>query len=192
MKTLLKKLFLLLLLISAQASSAQISTKEVALFFEELDKSTDLRINQIDKKVLKWEHEDIYFKDDGVPGIVIPGLMSPDSLKKYLSEEDFIFIDLQYKLFHDTSWRSQNFKNFKLLDESDLDKIYKNSLKRKSRKYQYSYSFSLPLFSEDRKTVIFKQVFYCGFLCSTECIYLYRKSENNIWIEVGFWNCSAS
>ncbi|CAD0009007.1 hypothetical protein FLAT13_04685 [Flavobacterium salmonis] len=57
----------------------------------------------------------------------------------------------------------------------------------------YSYSFSMPLFSLDKKYTLVTQQFFCGLMCSDQCIYVYeRDSQSNNWKAIFSWNCWAT
>ncbi len=100
--------------------------------------------------------------------------------KEYTNHLDSIFsrkdIDFFYKQIKGqtkiSTWL-QSFVNSTLVDNVELD----------SNRYakQVMYSYSLPLFSFDRRRAIIIKGFYCGFLCGGGAYYIYERDNGNKW-----------
>jgi len=155
-------------------------------FLQELANNKKLKIKNIDANILKWTNDDIYGINEEI--FSISGIMTNDSLKKYFTNEDLKYIDKQFKSIVASSWTNIKIKNVEFIDSLKIDKVFKNSLKKNRGANNYFYSFSNPLFSIDNKLVLIKQEYNCGFMCSTQCFYIYRKTGKT-WKEVISWNC---
>ena len=70
-------------------------------------------------------------------------------------------------------------KNIKLFDEVEL---FDNKLDK------VLYSYSLPLFSIDKRRVIIIQAFFCGLVCGGGEYCLYEKQYNSSWKKIWSFN----
>ena len=175
-----------------QTYSNEVSDKEISLFFEQLKNSEKLKIKKIDHKIIKWRDYDIYGEKDTTLNFTFAtGILKNEIILKHLTKDDIKYIEKQYLNIKDSVWKKNDFKKFNLLDSIGRKEIHDYSMKRHRKMGNYySYSFSIPLFSIDKKFVIIIQDFYCGSMCSTQCIYLYKRNEIfNKWEEIASWNC---
>jgi hypothetical protein len=175
-----------------QTYSNEISDNEISVFFQQLKNSKKLKIKKIDQKIIKWSDYDVYGEKDSTLSFSFGiGLLKNEIVLKHLTKDDIKYIEKQYISIRDSVWRKNEFKKFNLLDSLGRKEIHEYSMKRHRKMGNYySYSFSIPLFSIDKKYVIIIKDFYCGFMCSTQCIYLYHRKEIfNNWEEIASWNC---
>ena len=115
------------------------------------------------------------------------------ALKSAFGINDIKFLKEQYFALRDSIWDFEQMKKFIPADSTVNREIVKKSQSGKRKiKDNYSYTFSVPMFSLDKKSVIIYQDFFCGFLCSTSCIYLYQKKNNGKWEKILSWYCWAS
>ena len=176
----------------SQTYSNEILDNEICRFFQQLKNSEKLKIKKIDQKIIKWRNYDVYGEKDSTMSFSFgTGILKNEIVLKHLTKDDIQFIEKQYLSIKNSVWKKDDFKKFNLLDSLGRNEIHNHSMKRnKKMGNYYSYSFSIPLFSIDKKYVIIIQDFYCGFMCSTQCIYLYHHSEKfNNWNEIASWNC---
>lgn len=119
------------------------------------------------------------------------GILKNEIVAKYFTKEDLIFIEKQY-ISEDSLWK-ENKKGYKVLDSLKISEISKRALKTHKMKYYY-HSLSNPLFSLDGKYMIIIIDFYCGFMCSHQCIYLFQKSsaKNKSWKKIEEWSCLSA
>lgn len=172
------------LVLDAQENSS------VDVLLKDISKTKHYPIKKIDREKLKWTDEVIFGHPEWND---FSWSVRNDSVKKYLTEKDFAFIEAQYRADIDSLWATNELKIFKIVGQSDLDKIAHRSMKRKKMKRNYSYAFSTPLFSVDGKYVLIKEYFYCGLMCSTGSTVLYSRSEERKeWIKILEWNVFSS
>ena len=146
------------------------------------------KISKIKQEKLKWRDTEIYGEyENGIA--LIDGILKNDSLVKYFKNDDLIFVEKQYKNNINQSWET-NFKKIKTLDSLTISELDKQALKSREMKYYY-HSMSNPLFSLNGKFVIIKIDYYCGFMCSNQCIYLFIKKKKS-WKLITEWNCLSS
>lgn len=175
-----------------QTYSNEISDSEISSFFLQMKNIKKLKIKKIDQKIIKFSYYDIYGEKDSTLRLTFgTGILENEIILKHLTKEDIKYIEKQYLNVKDSVWKEKEFKKYSLIDSIGRKEIQNYSIKRhKKMGNYYSYSFSIPLFSIDKKHVIIIQDFYCGFMCSTQCIYLYhRKEVYNNWEEIATWNC---
>jgi hypothetical protein len=91
-------------------------------------------------------------------------------------QEDRAFLFNQFTSIKDSVWH-EAFSHSKLLKNTNQ--------KRPNR-----YSYSIPLFSLDKKYVIIHKYYYCGSLCAYGGYYIYKRIEKNKWeyvVAVNTW-----
>ena len=170
------------------------TNKEIAAFLEHLDVSGK-KVEKVNTKIIRWTEYDIYGEQNLEIELssFISGILRYKALQKYFKPEDLKFVEKQYLNQKDSVWKQTDFKKFKLTGIAEQNKIIEHSKKGLRIGSNYSYSFSMPLFSLDKKYAIVIQEFYCGFMCSDQCIYLYeRNNVLNNWRVVLSWNCLAT
>ena len=179
-----------------QTYSDEINNKEISRFFEELKLSKRHEIKKVNSQIISWEKEQIFGTKDSIKLFLDYEnyLLKNDTINKYLSIHDINYIQRQYLSFKKANWNLSEFKDFELIDSVEINKILNRSIKKKRRlKNNYAYSFSVPLFSLDKKYVILIEEYYCGFMCSDECIKIYQKIDNSAnWKEIARWSCFAT
>ena len=179
-----------------QTYSDEINNKEISTFFEELNLSKRHEIKKINRQIISWEKEQIFGTKDSIKLFLDyeKYLLTNDTINKYLSVNDIDYIQKQYLSFKKANWNLSEFKDFELIDSVEINKILNRSIKKKRRlKNNYAYSFSIPLFSLDKKYVILIEEYYCGFMCSDQCIKIYQKIDNSAnWKEIAHWSCFAT
>lgn len=181
--------FLILLLSLKTFSQTYENNKAERTFaIEDLGKKNIRKVNQ---KKLEWRTKEIYGEyENGVALFGITGILKNDIVTKYFNPDDLKFIEQQY-ITKDSLWKESPGK-YKVLGSSAIEKINRQSLKTHKMK-SYYYSISNPLFSLDGQFMILKIDFYCGFMCSDQCIYLFQKPEKGqYWKEIAKWNCWSS
>lgn len=179
-----------------QTYSDEINNKEISTFFEELNLSKRHELKKINRQIISWEKEQIFGTKDSIKLFLDyeKYLLTNDTINKYLSVNDIDYIQKQYLSFKKANWNLSEFKDFELIDSVEINKILNRSIKKKRRlKNNYAYSFSIPLFSLDKKYVILIEEYYCGFMCSDKCIKIYQKIDNSAnWKEIAHWSCFAT
>lgn len=186
--TILLFAFLISLQVFCQEKTESINNIS-SFFFSDFKANSDLEIDKTYNKIIEWSLEEINGTDEKPP------FVKSDSIKKYFTSNEIDFIKKQLlDLNRNKFWTKKIMSDFTLIDESGLDQIVKNSMSKRKRKHinNYCYLFSIPIFSKDFSKVIIKQEYFCGFLCSTQCIYIYEKQENGLWREITNWECWSS
>jgi hypothetical protein len=174
----------------AQTYSTIIKDSDIITSMTFLGKT--LKINKLDSRIAKWTSGQIFGAMASESSVKAVGLIADDSLKKYFTKSDIDFICQQFNASIQTNWRQKDFIHFKIIDSSEIEKVYKTSMNRKKRKKDknnYFYGLSIPFFSLDRKMAVIKRDYNCGFLCETECIAIYKISAKGEWVFVTQWNC---
>jgi hypothetical protein len=191
-----KLILLLLLLINFNANSqiSPINEKEVVKFFNDLKSNSNLNIEKVSKRILKWHPEDINgIETKENPFFQDSPLVQLDSVKKYFTESDIDFIKTQIPHLNQKDyWEEEKIHQITLIDSLEVNQILLKSISKEKAFNIDVYFFSKPLFSRDLNRVIIKQKYYCGFQCATECIYIYKKQKNGSWKEIYNWNCWSS
>lgn len=195
LSNIIKSLLTLGLIVSAFKTQAQtystvIKDSDIITSITSIGKT--LQINKLDSHISKWTSGQIFGTPANERSPKVVGLIADDSLKNYFTKIDIDFLCEQFNASIQTSWRPKDFIPFKIIDSSEVGKIYKTSMNSKNRKKDKGNSFyrlSIPLFSFDRKMIVIKKDYNCGFLCETECIAIYKISANGVWVFITQWNC---
>jgi len=180
-----------------QTYNKVITDNQYSNFFDELRKNKNLDIDKVNQKIISWKRSDIYGIDDTTYFIGHTfgrGVLENDSVQKYFSKNDMVFIEEQFEKINDSLWQEKDFKSFNLIDTSGIRKIHEYSMRKmRIKRNNYAYSFSMPIYSLDRNFVIIQIDYYCGFMCSEQCIHIYqRKPDGKSWKEVTKWGCWAT
>ncbi|MEZ0129986.1 hypothetical protein AB9T88_09570, partial [Flavobacterium sp. LBUM151] len=123
----------------------------------------------------------------------ISGILRYKALQNYFKPEDLKFVEKQYLKQKDSIWQKNDFEKFNITGPKEQNKISSHSQKDQRMGSYYSYSFSVPLFSVDKKYALVIQRFYCGFMCSDQCTYLYqRDGTSNNWKAILSWYCGSA
>ena len=181
---------------SGQTYSTVLTDQEIHNFFYQINNSKNIRIHKLSPYIFSWSSI-LSFNDTTNQELPLNFLNKASQeysiLKSSFTQGDIEFIRQQYVSLKDTTWDFRQLKKFIVADSIINKEIFKKSLSGKRKiKDNYSYSFSVPLFSLDRKSAIIYQDYFCGALCSTSCIYLYQKSNDGRWRQILSWNCWAS
>lgn len=175
-----------------QTYSDHITDKEITIFFKQLANSIEPKIINIDEELIDWVGPDLYGERDTLfqMGWLTQGIFQNDTVLRLFDTEDLGFVKKQYDAISESTWHEKHFMAFELVDTLFYRKILSHSYKSKKIKRWYAYSFSLPFFSIDKNHVIIQQEYYCGYMCSNYCVYLYEKMpENKSWKLLANWKC---
>lgn len=178
-------LFLIGLNLFSQTYSSVISDKEISIFFKELSKSNSLRLEKIDKEIISFNDDTFFGYDDDFDN----GILKNKFVLNHLTKKDIIFLKNQYEGFKAKFWEVKDFKQ-KLIDSLEVKEIHSQSYRNKNGlKY---YSFSIPIFSKNREYAIIIEYYYCGFMCSNQCVYFYKRRKFfKRWKQIYKWSCIA-
>lgn len=116
----------------------------------------------------------------------------PD-VRLVLTPQERSYIQRELDQQAEVSWRSQLFKNGKLLTQTTLDSIYRDPARGESyfRGHYGStrYSFSNPIFIRDCSICIFYSGYICGSRCGKGKLMIYKKKDTTWmpWIELYSW-----
>jgi hypothetical protein len=173
-----------------------VTDQEIQDFFYQLNSSKAVRIHKLSPNIFPWASM-LNFEDTTNQELPFYFLnkKSKDysTLKSSFGEGDIKFLKEQFFALKDSVWDFTQFKKFVPADSTVNKEIVRKSMSgRRKIKGNYSYTFSVPLFSLDRKSVVIYQDYFCGALCSTSCIYLYQKDESGNWKRILYWNCWSS
>ena len=175
--------------ISAQYYNSELTNKEISKFFCSLNKSKDTKIGLIEEKIWAWNHSDlfgsidsnIYRYDSKI------GILKNDTLTKYLTKDDLCFIEKQFMNLYEINWRSEDFSHFSLFGDQIINQQHYHRDQMRNNKALY-YSFSIPLFSLNKKYVVIKEGINVGiFSCTYNCLY-YRENLMGKWRMIYLWN----
>ena len=178
--------------VSSQTYSILISDKVIHDFFIKLSKDLPKEIIQLNKEIMDWNEKDLYGEQDTLyqMGELTKGIMEIDSVKLFFTQKDLKYVEKQYNNLEDDYWYPEDFRRFEIIDTNGMNRILNHSYSGKKMGKNYAYRFSIPLFSLNQKYAIVQQEYYCGFECSTYCIYMYKRStDKKSWSEVAKWKC---
>ncbi|MDR2956077.1 MAG: hypothetical protein LBV43_13455 [Prevotella sp.] len=97
-------------------------------------------------------------------------------LNEFFTQENKDYLFKQFTSITNAVWQKK-FDSGKLVNK---DNIYT----------PFYYYYSIPLFSKDRKYVIFQMHYYCGEQCGRGGYYIYRSAGNKQWMlvtEINTW-----
>jgi hypothetical protein len=173
-----------------------ISDGEVHQFLNELKAVTLPPIQKLGEEIWSWSPL-INLEDTTNTDLPFYFLNRAASDYKLLNSsfksEDIKFLKQQLLSLKDSLWQFQYLNQFEAADSTTVKKVVEKSISAKGKlKGNYIYNLSIPLFSLDRKSAIIYQNFYCGALCSSTCIYLYKKDDKGVWKKLLSWSCWSS
>ncbi len=176
----------------AQTYSDHVTDKEITTFFKQLSASMDQKIKRMDEELIDWTYPDLYGERDTLyqMGWLTRGIFQNDTVLHLFDTEDLGFIKKQYDAIAESNWHEKHFMAFELVDTIFYRKILSHSYNNRKIGKWYAHSFSMPLFSVDKKYVIIQQEYYCGYMCSEYCVYLYeRVPDDKRWKLLAKWKC---
>jgi len=173
-----KLLFVILISIhyssNSQTYSSIINDEEISNFLncvtihdKKYSEENNSERKKISNKILKWHSENFINNDEDPYENEIFLYHEKNDLDLIFNKDDQEFIYKQFVSIKDSIWHTR-FSKSKLL-----------SKKNKTNNY---YAYSVPLFSIDKKKVIFYRVFHCGNECAYGEYYIYSKINKNDWI----------
>ena len=169
---------------NAQTNSRLVSDKEIYDFLNYITKFENkyreeprLTLKYISDKIIPWEKEDFIRKDSNSDE-----KLDPKYVFKKESGIDTIFNAADRQLLIDQS---------NGITTSVWQKKFKHSILAQNEKENVvnRHSYSIPLFSADRKHVILKRKYYCGEGCCYYGYCIYRKNKKGTWDFVSSYNC---
>ena len=179
----------------AQTYSLLVHDDVIEDFFRDLSKDLPHEIIKFNEEILYWNEKDLYGEADTLwqMGELTMGIMQIDSVKLFYTEKDLKYVVKQYENLEGEKWYHEDFKKFDVIDTTGTARILSHSYSDKKMGKNYSYTFSVPLFSLNQEYAIVQQEFYCGLECSTYCIYMYKKgSDKKSWYKVASWKCLSA
>jgi hypothetical protein len=179
----------------SQTYSLLVHDETIEDFFLQLSKNLPHEIVKMNGDILEWSEQDIYGEQDTLYqlGELSKGLMEINKVHVFFSELDLRYVERQYNHLDGDHWYPEDFRRFDIIDSVGLNKIMSHSFSEKKMGKNYSYTFSIPLFSLDKEYAIVQQEFDCGYECSTYCIHIYKRSESQkSWEEITSWKCISA
>ena len=189
-----KLLFILLINFNSYSQLSPIKENVVYTFFNDFKLNSNLKIHKVKREINLWLPDDLNgIANEANPFYQTRPLVQFDSVTKYFTKSDIEFIEQQIPFLNkEKFWKQEEMNHITLIDSTEFNLILKKSINKKKYKNNFAYVFSKPLFSKDLNRIIIKELYFCGFQCATECIYIYEKQNNGIWKEISSWNCWSS
>jgi hypothetical protein len=156
------------------------------LFFKQVISSN---IYKVDYARIKWKSNDI-IPDAQFPDFA-PGIKDNEIVRLHLSEKQITQLVELATNDSINSWSGNDLKDFKLLDSLAIDKLLRKSYNGKNSKETTFYRLSTPLLTVDKKYLLVKIEYNCGYMCSDHCTYLYRRTTGG-WKKIAKLNCLAT
>jgi len=181
--------------LNAQTYSLLVPDKIIDNFFISLSKDLPHRIVKINQDIIEWNERDIYGEQDTLyqMGELTMGIMEIDTVRSFFTDKDLKYVEKQFNNLDGDTWYADHFRKFEVIDSVGLNKIMSHSYSEKKMGKNYSYTFSIPLFSLNMEYAIVQQEFDCGYECSTYCIYIYKQSaDKKSWDKVTSWKCISA
>ena len=189
-----RKLFFLTLIFFSQLSLGQTyssltTDNEIYDFLNWLtstekkyDEAPYLKRKQIYYKILHWNIDNFVWKDTANIRFLEFDLQylfkKKNGVDTIFNKADQIFMLQQFTAIIDTTWQ-------KPFHKSKI--VFKKKQPKPNR-----YSFSIPLFSVDKKYVVIRKSYFCGDECGYSGYYVYRKKLKNKWEYLTCINCGMS
>ena len=188
MKTFLLSAYILLnCLARGQTYSKIILDSEIVSFISSDILNDSIKMTKsIQRKMFAVNLDDFYYKDSSdlikknensqfiFRYHIFHGREYTNHLDSLFSRKDIDFFYTQIKGQKKKENWHKSFTNSILVDNVELDSNHYAK--------QVMYSYSLPLFSFDKKRVIIIKGFYCGFLCGGGAYYIYERDNDNNWL----------
>ncbi|MBL4755942.1 MAG: hypothetical protein JKY52_20410 [Flavobacteriales bacterium] len=179
----------------AQTYSLLVHDETIEYFFISLSKNLPHEIIKLNRDILEWNERDIYGEQDTLYqiGELTKGIMEIDTVRAFFTEQDLKYVEKQFQNLDGVRWYPEDFRRFDVIDSIGLNKIMSHSYSAKKMGKNYSYTFSIPLFSLDKQYAIVQQEFDCGYECSTYCIFIYKQSaDKKSWDKITSWKCISA
>jgi hypothetical protein len=179
----------------SQTYSLLVHDETIEDFFMQLSKNLPHQIIKMNEDILEWSEQDIYGEQDTLYqlGELSKGLMEINKVHIFFSDLDLKYVERQYNHLDGDHWYPEDFRRFEIIDSVGLNKIMSHSFSEKKMGKNYSYTFSIPLFSLNKEYAIVQQEFDCGYECSTYCIHIYKRLESQkSWVELTNWKCISA
>jgi hypothetical protein len=173
----------------SQTYSTVIPDKTISGFLTEY--RTGKKVKKVNSRIREWNMSEVFDTAWAKYPAFKHSAWANDSVKKLFTKADSIFIRQQLEGLIITNWKSNDWQGVELLDSTQMKKVYANGLHGRRKKMDV-YAFSAPLFSADYQYVIIQEYYTCGFMCSSWCYHLYRKTPQNTWVEITNWWCMAT
>jgi hypothetical protein len=205
--------FLTPYLLKAQTYSTIISDDEIIGFInQDIQRDSVKAIRIIHREMFELfedvfyfkDSTDYYYKNQNISTFIFRKHIFRGRAFTYYIDTIFTRQDIDYFLLQINGlkekkfWKS-NFINSRLFDDVKFDSNSRGELKHLDRfkrgfnNYPESviYTYSLPLFSFDKRKAIIIKGFYCGLVCGGGGYYIYEKTNNNGWKLIGEINTWA-
>jgi hypothetical protein len=175
--------FSLCLTSSAQKYSSEIKDTAITNFMSWLLKSdTSFKATRhVDNDILKLHSDNFLYADSSTLNnyqFANNIFNKKNKLTKYFNQDDAICFVRQINKQRKYKWnlkvKGTNFFNTIELINNRIDKVL--------------YSYSLPLFSADKKYVIIIEAFFCGLVCGGGEYNLYERQTDNSWKKLKQFN----
>jgi len=171
----------------------------ITLFFV----TTDLVIGQISKKISPQDFYDFYNSMKSKDTLKTIQLSDAPSTGRLLKDTSTIFLDTIFSTidknfireqlfnFRDFSWTKGNLIHVKILSHKKISRTLRDLVKGWKRFYlkfgDGFATYSIPVFTVDRKYCIVNINWHCGGLCGSGGTNLYRKVSGK-WVFVKFYS----
>lgn len=183
----MKKLLLIIVISihfssNSQTYSSIINDEEISIFLnwitihdKKYTEESYFERKKISNKALKWHSENFInnYEDPYENKMFL--YHKKNDLDLIFNKDDQEFIYKQFINIKDSIWQT---------------KFAKSKLLSKKHKINNYYSYSVPLFSIDKKKVILYRIFHCGDECAYGGYYIYSKINENDWMlikSINFW-----
>ena len=143
------------LTLNAQTYSSEIKDEEIIEFMNYFFDESHVRGNDLIKEIK----------------IVNRINIMENALDKYFSAENKLYLIKQTQKPKSKKWKNK-FEHVNL--------IYEQWLNSENQTNKIAYTFSLPLFSIDKRRVLIYSGFFCGLLCGGSAFEIYEK-QNDQW-----------
>ena len=175
-------------ILSAQTYSKIISDSAIIEFInKDILRDSIKAVKAIQRSIYTLNRDDFYYKDsidfrikNNTNGHFIFKYYKirfqnviTNNIDTFFSRDDIDFFNTQLKGFRKRFYWKKSFINSFFIDEPELNA---NNYAK-----QTMYSYSIPLFSLDKKRAIIIKSFFCGFLCGGGGYYIYEMREDSQW-----------
>lgn len=186
-------LYLFLIMMNSVAFSQTYSTvisDSLIIDFINLDIKRESMVNKklIRNEITALNKEDYYYKDSidfnfqnkRYPFFIfgrhdLKGRILSHGIDSFFTREDIDFFLLQL----DGITKRKHWKN-PFINSILVNKIEQDENKKVEK---VMFTYSLPLFSADKKKALIIKGFFCGLLCGGGATYIFKKNNNNEWGE---------
>ncbi|MFC6999418.1 hypothetical protein [Rufibacter roseus] len=184
----MKKALLVILLLNSifgygQSYSSMVADSEIEQFVQweilNTPKYTEDRkrgLKKIFKKSISWKAAMIHvggpFEDTLSFESKFYHFLKQDTI---FSKEDIDFLSQQYESEVQGNWET-DFNGSKMVKSSG------NNV----------HHITIPLFSVDKRKVMFWKYFYCGSVCAHACVFIYEKANESSWKLINKYGCWIS